>query len=269
MRQRLDEYLHSSGLFPSRAMAKAAVMEGRVSVEGRNSVKPGTQVTGSETISVSGTEDPYVSRGGRKLEGALDGFGIDVKGIDALDVGASTGGFTDCLLRRGAARVISVDVGRGQLHWKLRSDDRVTVIEGLNARYLEPGDLPFRPRLACVDVSFISLRKILPPVFGSIEQGGEALALVKPQFEAGREKVGKGGVVRDPDVHLEVLLDICRFLEGEEMTPTGVVVSPLKGPKGNLEFFLRVSRGGAVVSEEAIQRAVTGTGRRGDGVFTP
>lgn len=241
MKRRLDSHLCDEGFFESRVMAQAAIMEGLVTVEGKNTVKPGTQVTGIERISVSARGDRYVSRGGIKLDHALDEFRIDLTGLVALDVGASTGGFTECLLRRGAAGVIALDVGKGQLHMKLREDPRVTVLEKLNARYLKPADLPAEPSMATVDVSFISLTMVMEPVFGVLSEGGEAVALVKPQFEAGRKHISKGGVVRDPAAHLEVLLNLEGWLEARGLRITGLTASPLMGPKGNIEFFARVA----------------------------
>lgn len=254
MKKRLDEHLASSGLFESRSAAKAAVMEGRVAVDGSTGVKPGTQVSGSETIEVAQPASRFVSRGGEKLEGALADMGIEVTGLDVLDVGASTGGFTDCLLSRGAARVAAVDVGKGQLHWRLRKDPRVTAIEGLNARDLAAGDLPFRPGLAVLDVSFISLRKVIEPVWDVLEPPGLVIALVKPQFEAGRGRAPKG-VVRDPSVHLEVLEGLAGWLEEHGLAVTDVAPSRLKGPKGNVEFFVRIGQG-EPVQRDALAAAV-------------
>ncbi len=182
---------------------------------------------------------PYVSRGGLKLEAALDGFGVDVAGRVALDVGASTGGFTDCLLQRGARRVIAVDVGYGQLHPKLREDPRVVVMERCNARYLEPEDLAETPDLATIDVSFISLRIILPAVTRLLQDPKEVIALVKPQFEVGRTQVGKGGVVKDPALHEEVLLRISALGRSLGLQVSPALPSPILGPKGNREYFLR------------------------------
>jgi 23S rRNA (cytidine1920-2'-O)/16S rRNA (cytidine1409-2'-O)-methyltransferase len=242
MKKRLDQFLADEGYFETRARARAAVMEGVVTVDGSGEVKPGTQVKGTETIEVKSAGPEYVSRGGIKLEGALEDFGIDVTGRSALDVGASTGGFTDCLLQNGALRVIALDVGKGQLHWKLRQDDRVTVMEGVNARDLGATDLPYTPDLATIDVSFISLKKVIGPVVRVLAEGSETVALVKPQFEAGIGMAPKG-VVRDAAVHEQVLRDMVRWLETEGMTATGVSVSRIKGPKGNAEFFLRIVPG--------------------------
>jgi 23S rRNA (cytidine1920-2'-O)/16S rRNA (cytidine1409-2'-O)-methyltransferase len=233
VRKRLDVLLVERGLAESRAQAQALVMAGRV--PGHS--KAGEQVDEDAELVV---ESPprYVSRGGEKLAHALDELGVEVEGRDALDVGASTGGFTDVLLQRGAARVIALDVGRGQLHERLRSDPRVTVLDETNARNLT--ELPFEPDLVTCDVSFISLRTALPPALSLAKRGWEALVLVKPQFEAGRELVGKGGVVRDPDVHRRVLHDVAEAALAWPSETVGVVDSGLPGPKGNREFFLHL-----------------------------
>ncbi len=257
MKRRLDQFLADEGFFESRARARAAVMEGLVSVDGRDDVKPGTQVSGSESIDVREPASRYVSRGGLKLEGALEDFDFDVGGLDVLDVGASTGGFTDCLLAMGAARVIALDVGKGQLHWKLRRDTRVTVLEGRNARELSSEDLPYQPGLATIDVSFISLEKVIEPVIACLKTGAEVLALVKPQFEAGLGMAPKG-VVRDPATHLEVLLGLKRWLEEKDLVMEAVTPSRIRGPKGNVEFFVKVSRGRAATEEDlagAVEKA--------------
>jgi 23S rRNA (cytidine1920-2'-O)/16S rRNA (cytidine1409-2'-O)-methyltransferase len=231
MRKRLDVLLVERGLADTRAQAQALVMAGLV----RGHAKPGEQVEEGAPLEVE-RPLPYVSRGGQKLEHALDVFGIDVAGLDCLDVGASTGGFTDCLLQRGAARVIALDVGHGQLHPKVRDDPRVTVLERVNVRRL--AELPFAPELVTCDVSFISLRVALPPALALARPGWQALALVKPQFEAGRAEVGKGGVVRDPNVWRRVLRDVGAAALAWDAEPAGVADSGLPGPKGNREFFL-------------------------------
>jgi 23S rRNA (cytidine1920-2'-O)/16S rRNA (cytidine1409-2'-O)-methyltransferase len=233
MRKRLDVLLVERGLADTRAQAQALVMAGLVP----GHAKPGEQVDEAAPLEVE-RPLPYVSRGGQKLEHALDVFGIDVAGLDCLDVGASTGGFADCLLQRGAARVIALDVGHGQLHPKLRDDPRVTVLERVNVRRLE--ELPFAPELITCDVSFISVRVALPPALGLATAGWEALVLVKPQFEAGRTEVGKGGVVRDPDVWRRVLHDVAEAALAWDAEPAGVADSGLPGPKGNREFFLHL-----------------------------
>jgi len=233
VRKRLDVLLVERGLAESRAQAQALVMAGLVP----GHAKAGEQVDeGTELV----VELPprYVSRGGDKLEHALDELGVEVAGRDCLDVGASTGGFTDALLQRGAARVIALDVGRGQLHERLRSDPRVTVLERTNARELT--ELPFAPELVTCDVSFISVRLALPPALMLARAGWEALVLVKPQFEAGREEVGRGGVVRDREVHRRVLREIAEAALAWPAQTVGVVDSGLPGPKGNREFFLHL-----------------------------
>ena len=233
MRKRLDVLLVERGLAESRAQAQALVMAGLV----RGYEKAGQQVDEAAELVV---EQPprFVSRGGEKLAHALDELGVDPAGRDALDVGASTGGFTDVLLQRGLARVIALDVGRGQLHERLRNDPRVTVLERTNARALT--DLPFAPDLVTCDVSFISVRTALPPALALARPDWEALVLIKPQFEAGREDVGKGGVVRDPEVHRRVLRHVAEAALAWPAQVFGVVDSGLPGPKGNREFFLHL-----------------------------
>ncbi|MEP6910148.1 MAG: TlyA family RNA methyltransferase [Actinomycetota bacterium] len=233
MRKRLDVLLVERGLAESRAQAQALVMAGLVP----GYEKAGQQVDESAELVVE-RPPPYVSRGGEKLAHALDQLGVEVAGRDALDVGASTGGFTDVLLQRGAARVIALDVGRGQLHQRLRVDPRVTVLERTNARELE--SLPFAPGLITCDVSFISVRTALPPALELGRPGWQALVLVKPQFEAGRDDVGKGGVVRDPEIHRRVLREISESALAWPAQVIGVVDSGLPGPKGNREFFLHL-----------------------------
>jgi len=257
LRRRLDVYLYEQGLFESRSLAGAAVMRGLVSVNGRTDVKCGTAMRGDEEIVVLQSPHGYVSRGGTKLEHALREFGVEVAGRIVLDVGASTGGFTECLLEHGASRVISLDVGKGQLHLRLRKDPRVTVMEGVNARYLAPGDLDCEPSLAVLDVSFISLGKVVPPVFDVLAQGSRAVALLKPQFEAGRSRVGRGGVVRDPAVHREVLVGVRDALWRDGIRTVMLTTSPLKGPKGNVEFFVLLERSeGRAVTDEEVEEVV-------------
>ena len=232
-KKRLDVLLVERGLAESRAQAQALVLAGRVP----GVAKPGTAV--DQTAELAVTAPPrYVSRGGEKLAHALDAYGVDPAGRDCLDVGASTGGFTDVLLQRSAARVIALDVGRAQLHERLRADPRVTVFERTNARSL--AELPFAPELITCDVSFISVRLVLPPVVALAAPGWAAVVLVKPQFEAGREEVRKGGVVRDPEVHRRVLREVAEAALAWQAEPAGVVDSGLPGPKGNREFFLHL-----------------------------
>ena len=241
-RQRLDLLLVERGLVPTCAEAQAHLMAGEVFVDGRRAEKPGQQARADADVEIRPSIRPYVSRGGEKLAGALDAFGIDVSGKVALDVGSSTGGFCDCLLRRGAARVYAVDVGRGQLDWGLRGDERVVVMEGVNARNLEPGDLPEPVDLAALDLSFISLTKVLPAVLPLVREGGHLLPLIKPQFEVERGLVGKGGVVRDPRLHRDVLRRIGEFLYNSGAEVAAAAPSPLRGPKGNREFFFHAVR---------------------------
>jgi 23S rRNA (cytidine1920-2'-O)/16S rRNA (cytidine1409-2'-O)-methyltransferase len=233
VKKRLDVLLVERGLAESRAQAQALVLAGRVP----GHAKPGDQVDEAAELAVE-APPPFVSRGGAKLARALDAFEVAVAGLDCADVGAATGGFTDVLLQRGARRVIALDVGYGQLHPRLRDDPRVTVLERTNAR--EVTALPFRPQLVTCDVSFISVRKAVPPVLALAEPGWRALVLVKPQFEAGRRDVGKGGVVRDPEVHRGVLREVAAAALDWGSEVAGVVDSGLPGPKGNREFFLHL-----------------------------
>ena len=237
-KKRLDVLLVERGLAESRSQAQALVLAGRV----KGHAKAGEQVDETAELEVEGGPR-FVSRGGEKLAGALEAFGVDVSGDDCLDVGASTGGFTDCLLQAGAARVIALDVGYGQLHPKLRDDPRVTVLERMNVRDLRCEDLPFRPTFVTCDVSFIGLAKALPPALACAEPGWHALVLVKPQFAAGRADVGKGGVVRDPEVRRRVLDEILAEAPGWSARALGVEPSPLRGPKGNEELFVHLVDG--------------------------
>jgi 23S rRNA (cytidine1920-2'-O)/16S rRNA (cytidine1409-2'-O)-methyltransferase len=240
---RLDTLLVERGLAASRERARALVLAGHVQVAGRVVSKAGTAVPPDAEIALLAPEHPFVSRGGLKLERALDAFGIDPAGRYAIDIGASTGGFTDVLLRRGAAGVIALDVGHGQLDWGLRNDPRVAVLERVNARWLTPEQLPptFRPiTLATVDVSFISLTQILPSVAKVLGPGGDAVALVKPQFEAGRSEVGKGGIVRDEAIHARVIAEVTDAALALGFTRAGLVDSPITGMEGNREFLLHL-----------------------------
>jgi 23S rRNA (cytidine1920-2'-O)/16S rRNA (cytidine1409-2'-O)-methyltransferase len=249
-KQRLDTLLAERGLAGSRTSAAESVRAGRVRVgrDGPIATKPGQLVAEDTELLV--TEPPrYVSRGGLKLERALERLAIDVAGLDCLDVGASTGGFTDCLLRRGAARVAAVDVGRGQLDWRLRNDPRVSAIEGVNARELEAGALPFVPDLATIDVSFISLAKVLPSVAEVLGRDGQVLALVKPQFELGRASVGKGGVVRDTASRRAALRLAADAAAEAGLSIRGFAPSGVPGPKGNRETFIWCGRVGAALAD--------------------
>jgi len=241
-RVRIDRLLVERGLAASRERARRLVMAGDVLVGDRPVTKPGAEVSADAEVRLRTADSPYVSRGGEKLAGALDAFGLAVRGLVALDVGASTGGFTDCLLQRGARRVIALDVGYGQLAWKLRQDPRVAVIERTNARALTPAMLPEAPELAVVDVSFISLATVLPAVASVVRPGGTILALVKPQFEVGRGRVGKGGVVRAPALRAEAVAGVRAAAERLGLAVRGEAESVLPGPKGNREVFVWLAR---------------------------
>ena len=242
-KKRLDVLLFEKGLCPSRERAKTAIMEGIVYIAGQKAGKAGDMVDENAELEVRGNENAFVSRGGKKIEKALNYFNIDPTDLVVMDVGASTGGFTDCLLRRGARKVYSIDVGYGQLDWKLRSDERVVCLERTNARYLSTEQIPEPLNFASIDVSFISLKLIFPALYPLLREGGEIACLIKPQFEAGREKVGKKGVVRDPAVHLEVLQQFLRHAKENNFTVLGITYSPIRGPEGNIEYlgFLRKS----------------------------
>jgi 23S rRNA (cytidine1920-2'-O)/16S rRNA (cytidine1409-2'-O)-methyltransferase len=255
-RRRLDTLLAERGKFRSRSAAAAAVRAGevRIGADGPVALQPSQLIEpGADLVVSEGRR--YVSRGGIKLDNALDALGVEVAGRDCLDVGASTGGFTDCLLQRGAARVAALDVAQGELDWGLRNDPRVTVIERLNARTLRPADLPFEASLATVDVSFISLAKVLPAVAEALADEGEIVALVKPQFELGPRQVGRGGVVRDPAVRREALAGAAEAVQALGLAVCGFASSELPGPKGNRETFIWCSRAGTTLPdvEAAIQ----------------
>jgi 23S rRNA (cytidine1920-2'-O)/16S rRNA (cytidine1409-2'-O)-methyltransferase len=244
-RVRLDTLLSQRGVFPSRSRAAASVLAGDVLLlpERRRLEKPGQLVPEDVELEVA-SGPAFVSRGGTKLSNALDSLGLDVAGRRALDVGASTGGFTDCLLQRGAAHVVAVDVAYGELDWRLRSDDRVTVIERTNARSLTADQLPYRPELIVVDVSFISLRKVLPAVLACAASRYDCLALIKPQFEVGREHVGKGGVVREAQWRRSALVEVSEAAQAIGTAVIGFASSGLPGPKGNLETFVWLAEEG-------------------------
>ena len=239
---RLDALLFERGLCPSRERAKTTIMSGMVYVGGQKSVKPGAQVP--EDAEVEVREDPigFVSRGGLKLQKALDEFGVDPAGKNALDCGASTGGFTDCLLKRGAAHVWAIDVGYGQLAWSLRNDPRVTCLERFNVRYLTAGDIGEPASLAVMDLSFISLKTVLPAVFAAMAGDCEAICLIKPQFEATKALVGKNGVVKDPGVHLGILEGFVEFSRRNGLCVNQISFSPIRGPKGNIEYLAHISK---------------------------
>ena len=257
-KQRLDLLLTERGLFDSRSRAAASVMAGDVRLADGRRAKPGEMVDPDCVVSVA-QAPAFVSRGGIKLENALAASGLEIAGRRALDVGASTGGFTDCLLQRGASAVVAVDVGYGELHWKLRCDPRVTVLERTNARWLEPAMLPFAPDLAVIDVSFISLTKVLPAVLATLDARHDVLALVKPQFELGRGRVGKGGVVRQASLRREALVSVGKASIELGASLLGVYPSGLPGPKGNLETFIALGepgRAGALTGDELQARAL-------------
>jgi 23S rRNA (cytidine1920-2'-O)/16S rRNA (cytidine1409-2'-O)-methyltransferase len=255
VKRRLDTLLAERGLYETRSRAAAAVMAGDVRVGDRPARKPGEMV--AEDADVQVAERPaFVSRGGMKLANALDAFGLDVSGRMALDVGASTGGFTDCLLQRGAASAIALDVAYGELHWTLRGDPRVVVVERRNARSLTPGDLPYRPDLVVADVSFISLTKVLPAVLACATERFDCFALVKPQFEVGRELVGKGGVVRSADDRRAALVTVAGTVRGETgASVMGFASSGLPGPAGNRESFVWLAEAGREGSVEDLEAA--------------
>ena len=238
VKKRLDCLLVEQGFVPSREQAKIVIMEGKVYVDHQKCDKPGSSFPEDAAVEVRGEALAYVSRGGLKLEKALRSFPIDLNGQTAMDIGASTGGFTDCMLQNGAAKVYAVDVGYGQLAWKLRTDPRVVNLERTNIRYLTREQVPEDVDFFSVDVAFISLRLVLPVAWSFLKTGGEAVCLIKPQFEAGREKVGKKGVVRDPAVHLEVIEHVLAFAESVGFTLLGLTHSPVKGPEGNIEYLL-------------------------------
>lgn len=238
----MDRLLVDRGLAGSREKARAMIMAGLVLVDGTRVDKPGHPVSDEAAISLKESRPPYVSRGGQKLEAALDHFSVGVRSLTLLDVGASTGGFTDCLLKRGAGRVIAIDVGYGQLDWSLRQDRRVEIFEKTNIRYLSPERLKTLAHGAVIDVSFISLTQVVPPVSQLLVDDGFIIALIKPQFEVGKGKVGKGGVVRDPLLHREVIEHLTRFFKDSGWQIRGHIPSPLLGPKGNREFLMYLRR---------------------------
>lgn len=244
---RLDQLLFQRGLFPSREKARRAVMAGLVKVDGRRVDKPGTPTADDSDLVVDGPREPFVSRAGRKLAAALDHFGVDPKGRICLDVGASTGGFTDCLLQRGATRVYALDVGYGQLDFSLRNDPRVVVMERRNARHLTAEDLPEACDLITVDVSFISLTKVVPALLAHLACDGQLLPMIKPQFEVGRGQVGKGGIVRDPVVRRGVIERRVTELESIGLRSLGVLDSPVPGVGGNREALALFEHAGDVV----------------------
>ena len=242
IKKRLDVLLTEQGYTDSRSRAQAIIMAGQVYVNGQKADKPGVSYEESVQIEVRGESCPYVSRGGLKLEKALRDFGVEPTGYVCSDSGASTGGFTDCLLQKGASKVFAIDVGYGQLDWKIRSDPRVVVMERTNIRYVTPEDLGEPLDLSVVDVSFISLKIVLPAIKNLLKPGaGQVLCLIKPQFEAGKEKVGKKGVVREPEIHKEVLDQFVALADSLAFTILGLTFSPVKGPEGNIEFLAHLT----------------------------
>ncbi|MEG2405579.1 MAG: TlyA family RNA methyltransferase [Clostridiales bacterium] len=237
MKKRLDQILMERSLFPSRAQARTAIMTGRVMIKGEKQMKPGTPIKEDAQIDIIGSDMPFVSRGGLKLAKAVKEYNLDFQGKIVVDIGASTGGFTDCALQNVAAKVYAVDVGYGQLAWSLRSDERVVVLEKANARYLTTEQIPELADFITTDASFISLKKLLPHLKGFLKEDGTFVVLIKPQFEAGREKVGKKGVVREPKTHVEVLTDLLNFFYQEDLALTELTYSPIRGPEGNREYL--------------------------------
>ena len=237
-KERLDKLLVDRGFVQSRERAKALIMEGKVYVDQIRIDKAGTKVHTDASLQLKGNDTPYVSRGGVKLAHALEEFGLEVKGIKVMDVGASTGGFTDCLLQRGSKKVYAIDVGYGQLAWKLRQDPRVVNLERRNIRYLDPGEMDEDIDLAVIDTSFISLVKVLPKTASLLKKNGKILALIKPQFEVEKGQVGKGGIVKDPIKHKQVVEKIQGFASLHNLDDMGIIESPISGADGNKEFFI-------------------------------
>ena len=255
-KQRLDILVTTGGFAPSREKAKALIMAGQVYVDGQKEDKPGSVFPDNARIEVRGSQLRYVSRGGLKLEKAMNVFPVSTKGRICMDVGSSTGGFTDCMLQNGAVKVYAVDSGRGQLDWKLRNDPRVVCMEKTNIRYLTADQLEQPPSFVSIDVSFISLSKVLPVVKDLMAGEGDIVALIKPQFEAGREKVGKKGVVRDPRVHEEVIRSVTDCAASLALCPCALDYSPIKGPEGNIEYLLWMRKGGELFQQGEMLGAV-------------
>ena len=253
-KERLDVLLVQQGLAASRELAKAYIMAGNVYVDGMKEDKAGTKVAVTAQIEVKGSQMKYVSRGGYKLEKAIDAFGISLENKICLDIGASTGGFTDCMLQNGACKVYAIDVGYGQFAWKLRNDARVVCLEKTNVRYVTQEQVPDAGDFASIDVSFISLTKVLPAVLGVLGEAGQLVCLIKPQFEAGREKVGKKGVVRDIAVHREVIEKIAAYAREQGLGILGLSFSPIKGPEGNIEYLIYLDKQQSGMTEEEVQK---------------
>lgn len=255
-KQRLDVLLVEKGLAPSREKAKAIIMAGIVYVDGNKEDKAGTTFPENAVIEVKGKTLPYVSRGGLKLEKAMQKFPITLSGKVCMDVGSSTGGFTDCMLQNGATKVYAIDVGHGQLAWKLRNDERVVCMEKTNIRYVVPEDIDELAAFSSIDVSFISLTKVLLPVKNLLTEDGQVVCLIKPQFEAGREKVGKKGVVRDSSVHREVIEMIVDYVRTQSLGILGLDFSPIKGPEGNIEYLIYLDKSRSGMHEDEVQARV-------------
>ncbi|MBR4283531.1 MAG: TlyA family RNA methyltransferase [Anaerotignum sp.] len=251
-KERLDVLLVEMGLANSRELAKAYIMAGNVYVDGQKEDKAGTKVPVNADIEVKGGQMKYVSRGGYKLEKAINEFGVQLEGKICLDIGASTGGFTDCMLQNGASKVYAIDVGYGQFAWKLRQDERVVCLEKTNVRYVTHEQVPDEGDFASIDVSFISLTKVLPAVLGVLGPNGQLVCLIKPQFEAGREKVGKKGVVRDINVHREVIEMIVNYVRAQNLGILALDFSPIKGPEGNIEYLIYLDKSQAGMNEEEV-----------------
>ena len=248
-KERLDVLLVEKNIISSREKAKACIMEGKVYVDGQKVDKAGEKENSDANIEYRGDTLKYVSRGGLKLEKAMNEYDISLENKVCMDIGASTGGFTDCMLQNGACKVFSVDVGYGQFAWKLRTDERVVCMERTNIRYVTPDDIGELLDFASIDVSFISLKKIMPATLNLLKESGEVVALIKPQFEAGREKVGKKGVVREKETHKEVVYGIVDYLLEQDLNVLGVNYSPIKGPEGNREYLVYFTKDKAKISE--------------------
>ncbi len=258
LKERLDVLLVKKGFFSSRERAKIAIMEGDVYVGGAISDKAGTKIDVDAEITVRNDQCPFVGRGGYKLAKAVGVFGISLEGMTAMDIGASTGGFTDCMLQNGASKVYSVDVGYGQLDWKLRSDERVVNMEKVNVRYLDPDTVPDRMDFISIDVSFISLKLILPVAARLLKENCRLVCLIKPQFEAGREQVGKKGIVKDKKVHREVIEKVMGYAAENGLTPVGLTFSPMTGAKGNIEYLLEAVKTQGIQAAEDVSDALIG-----------
>ncbi|WP_234120115.1 TlyA family RNA methyltransferase [Clostridium hydrogenum] len=241
-KERLDLLLVKKGMFESRERARASIMAGEIYVDNIRIDKCGEKVKEDSNIEFKGEKMPYVSRGGYKLEKAMKSFNINLNSKICFDIGASTGGFTDCMLQNGAEKVFAIDVGYGQFAWKLRTDPRVVCMERTNVRYVTEEQIGMHGDFASIDVSFISLKKVIPAVVNLLDEDGEVVALIKPQFEAGREKVGKKGVVREPEIHIEVINGVVQFLKESNFAIIGLDHSPIKGPEGNIEYLIYFSK---------------------------